>query len=94
VTGRVEPGEAVTVEFEYTSGAHALKMSRAALRVNGQEASVDEHGGITGASNQGNQYHLAAPKEIPAGAKLELVASVASWGGNDSAGTVWLAKGD
>ncbi len=94
VTAQVRAGEALTVEFEYTGGAHGLKTSRAALLVNGQEASVDEHGGWTGASNQGNQYHLAAPKEIPAGAKLELVAAVASSGGNDSAGTVWLARGD
>ncbi|MBM3475398.1 MAG: hypothetical protein FJX75_19210 [Armatimonadetes bacterium] len=92
LTGKVKPGESATVEFEYTSGAHALRISRVALLVNGQEVAVDEHDGITGASNQGNRYHVTAPKEVAPDAEIEVVASARSWGGNDSAGTIWLAR--
>ena len=90
LTPHVKAGQRLSIEFEYTNGAHALRISRVALMANGTEVARDEHAGMTGAANQGNTYELIVPEAIPADAKIELVASVASWGGNDSAGIVWL----
>jgi len=90
LTGKLPAGAQAIVEFEYTGGAHALRISRVALLTNGVEASSNQHAGLTGAANQGNRYELTVPADLAPATKLEIAASVASWGGNDSAGTVWL----
>lgn len=90
LTGKLSPGGKAIVEFEYTGGAHALRISRVALLTKGVEASSDQHSGLTGAADQGNRYELTVPADLAPATQVEMVASVASWGGNDSAGTVWL----
>jgi len=88
----VQPGQ-ISIEWDYTRGAHALTIGRTALLVDGEEVSVDEHAGNTGASDRGNVYHLTLD-ELREGAKYEIVADVASRGGTDSRGDVWLLLGE
>jgi hypothetical protein len=77
-------------EWSYTRGAHALKMADNQLVANGQVVAEDKHQGHTGASNSGNLFTLKLPQYDPA-AKYELVATIASSGGTDSNGEVWMS---
>lgn len=82
------PGE-VSVEFEYTRGAHGLIITRAALLADGKEVASDAHRGWAGSGRTDNTYHLALD-EFREGVTWEIVAEVSSRGGTDSRGDVWL----
>ncbi len=82
------PGE-VSVEWEYTDGAHGLVISRTALMVDGEEVSADAHRGWAGSGSRNNTYHLALD-DYREDATCEIVAEVSSRGGTDSRGDVWL----
>jgi len=81
----------LTVEWEYTRGAHALAILATQVVCAGKVIAEDRHSGITGAAHQGNTYRLDV-KGIRAGAPLELLGETASRGGTDSHGTVWLLR--
>lgn len=85
-----EPGT-YRFEFSYTRGAHALKIEKVQLLVDGQVVSEDSHPGITGASHSGNVYTLKLDKFEP-GKKYELATVIASSGGDDSNGDIWMSK--
>jgi hypothetical protein len=85
-----EPGT-YRFEFSYTRGAHALKIEKVQLLADGQVVSEDAHHGITGASNSGNVYVLKLDKFGP-GKKYELATVIASSGGDDSNGDIWMSK--
>ena len=93
VTAQLTKPGAISIEWDYTRGAHALTISRTALLADGGEISVDEHAGNSGASDRGNVYYLTLDA-LREGAKYEIVADVASRGGTDSRGDVWLILGE
>ena len=69
----------------------ALKIDKGQLLEDGQVLSEDVHSGITGAANAGNIYLLKLDK-VEAGKKYELAAMIASSGGNDSNGDIWMSR--
>ncbi len=73
--------------WQYTRGAHALRLQRNVLLCNGQPVAEDVHDGFTGASDSANTYVLTVEQFQP-GAKYELVATIAGHGGSDSYGEV------
>lgn len=77
-------------EWDYTSGAHALGITDCQLVANGRVVADDKHKAWTGASDNANVYTLTLPQYDPA-AKYELAATIASQGGTDSSGDVWLS---
>ncbi len=81
----------IEVEWQYTGGAHALKIAKTQLLREGQMVAEDVHPGFTGGSTSGNVYRLEVKGFTP-GAKYQIAGDVASWGGTDSNGTVWLVK--
>ena len=85
-----EPGT-YRFEFSYARGAHALSIEKTQLLKDGQVVSEDAHKGITGGSNSGNVYVLKLDQVEP-GKKYELAATVASWGGKDSYGDIWVSR--
>lgn len=85
-----EPGT-YRFEFSYTRGAHALKIEKLQLLADGKVVADDVHSGITGAANNGNVYVLRLDQAEP-GKKYELAATVASSGGNDSIGDIWMSR--
>ena len=93
VTAQLTRPGAFSIEWDYTDGAHALTISRTALLADGEIIASDEHAGNTGASDRGNVYHLTLD-ELREGVTYEIVASVASRGGTDSRGDVWLIADD
>ena len=78
------------LEFEYTRGAHGLNMREVRLLANGQVVAQDQHAGWAGGGSRGNVFTLTLAQHDPQ-AKYELVAAIASAGGTDSHGDVWLS---
>lgn len=85
-----EPGS-YRFEFSYARGAHALKIEKLQLLADGKVLAEDVHSGITGAANNRNVYVLKLD-QIEPGKKYELAATVASSGGNDSFGDIWMSR--
>ncbi|MEA3400045.1 MAG: beta-N-acetylhexosaminidase [Armatimonadota bacterium] len=83
-----EPGELV-VEWEYTRGAHGVNIQRAALLADGEVVSEDEHHGWAGGGSHDNLYRLSLD-EVDPEATYTIVGELASRGGTDSRGDVWL----
>lgn len=79
------------LEWEYTRGAHGLRIYAVRLLRDGEVVSQDEHEGWAGAGSHQNVYTLELDAVEP-DAKYELAADVASSGGTDSHGTVWLLR--
>lgn len=73
--------------WQYTHGAHALRLRRNALLCNGQPVAEDVHEATTGASDMNNTYTLSLEQFEP-GARYELVATISGHGGTDSYGEV------
>lgn len=90
ITPFIKAAGTYTFEWSYTAGAHALKVRDNQLVANGQVVAEDVHPGITGGSNSGNVFTLKLP-QYEADARYELVATIASWGGTDSNGEVWMS---
>lgn len=88
----LQTGE-VRVEWQYTRGAHGLRIARTALRLGDREVAVDEHSGWAGAGSHDNLYRLRL-EAVEAGGAYELVGRVAPHGGTDSRGEVWLIVED
>jgi len=82
------PGE-ITIEWEYVRGAHGVNIRRTALLVDGEPVAADEHGGWAGGGSHDNLYSLRIDRVTP-GATYEVVGEIASSGGTDSCGDVWL----
>lgn len=85
-----EPGT-YRFEFGYARGSHALGLEKVQLLKDGQSVTEDVHTGITGAMNSGNVYVLKLDQAEP-GHKYELAATIASKGGNDSYGDIWMSR--
>lgn len=83
------PGRYV-VEFEYTRGAHGLRMQDVRLLMNGEIVARDAHSGWAGGGSRGNVFILKVDKYEP-GRKYELVVTAASSGGTDSRGELWMS---
>jgi hypothetical protein len=77
------------VEWQYTRGAHGCDLTGTRLLCNGAVVAQDTHRGWTGAGTRGNAYRLEL-KEYEADAKYEVEGDLASNGGTDSRGEVWL----
>lgn len=92
VTAQITAPGTYVIEWEYTRGAHGLTINRTALLADGEPVAVDEHAGWTGAGSRDNLYHLRVD-EVRPGARYEVVGTVASRGGTDSRGDVWLITG-
>jgi hypothetical protein len=84
------PGE-YQVEFQYERGAHGLSPHGVQLLADGKPVASDTHAGWTGAGSRGNVYTLKLPAYDPA-ARYEVTCEVASAGGTDSLGTIWLVR--
>ncbi len=82
------PG-ALSVEWEYRRGAHGVRIARTALLANGERVSVDEHQGWAGSGSHDNLYHLRLERYDP-NVTYEIEGELASSGGTDSYGDVWL----
>ncbi len=80
---------ALVVDWQYTRGAHGLVITDTKLLRNGQQVAVDTHRGWAGAGSSGNTYRLTLDAVDPT-ATYELAGTVASHGGTDSRGEVWL----
>lgn len=92
VTKNVTDAGKVTVNFEYTEGAHGIDIAWAALLEDGKEISRDTHEGFTGGQPRKPAYTLDAPALKP-GAKYTLRAQIAGSAGSDSHGNVfWHLK--
>ncbi|MBU0610826.1 MAG: family 20 glycosylhydrolase [Armatimonadetes bacterium] len=91
ITPFIKSAGTYRLEWSYTRGAHALAMWNNQLLANGQVVAEDNHRGHTGASNGGNIFVLKLP-QYDSNAKVELVATIASKGGTDSHGEVWMSK--
>jgi len=79
----------IEVSWEYKSGAHGLWISASRLRCDGKVISEDHHPGWAGSGTHNNTYRLAV-KAIKSGAVCEIEGDVASSGGRDSRGEVWM----
>lgn len=96
-TLRFDAGAAVTqpgpfeVEWEYTRGAHGVRIASTRLLRNGEVVSEDVHSGWAGSGSRGNVYRLELAEHDPA-ARYEIVGELASSGGTDSRGIVWLVR--
>jgi len=90
VSGVLKEAGTYRFEFSYTTGAHALGIEKVQLLKDGHVVTEDVHTGITGASNVGNVFVLKVD-QVAAGAKYELATVVASKGGNDSNGDIWMS---
>ncbi len=78
------------VTFEYSRGAHALKIDSVALLENGAEIARETHAGFSGSEHRNPVYVLKVPARKP-GATYLLQARVAGEGGTDSSGAVsWV----
>lgn len=77
------------VEWQYTRGAHGCDLRGARLLCDGKVVAEDAHRGWTGAGDRENAYRLEL-KEYRPGAKYEVEGDLASNGGTDSRGEVWL----
>lgn len=91
VTAHIKQAGAWQVEWQYDRGAHGLVIHKVSLLENGQVISEDSHRGWAGSGSNGNVYDIRLP-EYHADAKYELVAEIASSGGTDSSGTIWLIR--
>ncbi|MCC7493981.1 MAG: family 20 glycosylhydrolase [Fimbriimonadaceae bacterium] len=83
---------AARVEFEYLRGAHGLVIQAARLQRGAVAGPEDRHRGWAGSGSSGNLFSLTVPPG--AATPLELLAEVASSGGTDSQGEVWLLLDD
>jgi hypothetical protein len=81
------------IELDYTRGAHGVTLKGVKLLRNGEAVADDRHQGWTGAGTRDNIYALNVTTIDP-DAKYEVVCEVASSGGTDSYGEVWLVVGD
>jgi len=88
-TKLIKANGTIQLEWEYTRGAHALGIERNRLLQDGEVVAEDAHNGWTGAGHSNNVYTLRL-EGYKADAKYEIVADVASRGGTDSRGTLWL----
>lgn len=79
------------VEWEYTRGAHGLAIQKTQLVCEGKVVSEDAHPGWAGGGSHGNVYTLRLSGHKP-DAKYQIVGEVASRGGVDSNGIVWLIR--
>jgi len=89
VTGRLPADGAFDVEWEYDRGAHGLNIRATKLLRDGEPIAEDVHGGWAGSGSSGTVYRFEAGP-IAAEGKYEIQGEVASSGGSDSRGTVWL----
>jgi len=86
-----EPGE-LAIQWEYTRGAHGVRIQRAELLVNGEKVAEDVHPGWAGSGSRDNSYVLSLEQFVP-GAKYEIVGWLESSGGTNSYGDIWLKTG-
>ena len=92
VTAKVTAAGKVTVNFEYTDGAHGIDIAWAALLEDGREISRDTHDGFTGGNPRKPAYTLNVPAP-KSGARYTLRAEIRGDGGTDSRGNVlWNFK--
>jgi hypothetical protein len=84
------PGE-YQVEFQYDRGAHGMTLRGVQLLADGQPVASDTHSGWAGGGSNGNVYTLKLAEYDPA-ARYEVACDIASAGGTDSFGTIWLVR--
>lgn len=77
------------LEWEYTQGAHGLAIKGVRLLLDGRQVAEDIHRGYAGAGTNANVYDLKLDT-YKLGGRYEVVATVASNGGIDSSGDIWL----
>ena len=93
ITGKLPSDrESIDVIFQYTTGQHRMDIRKVSLVADGKTVASDAHKGSTGSTHKDNTYRLRLPKEISTAAKIELVAEVRTVGGNDSNGTITIAR--
>lgn len=93
ITQHVKAAGPLTVEWEYTAGAHGVSLLSTTLLADGKPVATDTHAGWTGAGSHGNVYVLDLREHDPKG-KYEIVGAMKSAGGANSYGDVWLAVGE
>lgn len=89
VTSIINQSGTWVAHFQYTSGSHALQISRAALDDGTTTLDSDQHAGWTGIINYDNRYYLRVPTLA---SQLNFTATVNSAGGTDSNGTLTFAR--
>jgi hypothetical protein len=89
VTNLVKGPGTLQVEWQYTRGAHGCDLTATRLLCDGKVVAEDTHRGWTGAGDRDNAYRLEL-KDYRPGAKYEVEGDLASNGGTDSTGEVWL----
>ncbi len=82
---------AFDLEWEYTKGAHGLSIKATRLSCDGTVVFEDVHDGWAGGGSHNHVYRLELKAYDPK-AKYEITGEVASAGGTESAGTVWLIR--
>ncbi|MBI3922381.1 MAG: family 20 glycosylhydrolase, partial [Armatimonadetes bacterium] len=93
ITPQLKKAGPITVEWEYTAGAHGVTLLSTTLLADGKPVVNDEHGGWTGSGSHDNAYLLDL-KEYDPKAKYEVVGHMKSSGGTDTNGNVWLIVGE
>lgn len=91
VSGAIKDAGEYDLAFQYTGGAHRLDIAWTALLVNGKVIDRDQHEGVTGSQSKANIYRVKVDS-LPAGAKVEITASIRSDGGADSNGEIFVSK--
>ncbi len=89
ISAHVRAAGELSVEWQYTRGAHGVRIARTELWVNGQKVAEDVHQGWAGSGSHNNIYTLTLERFVP-GARYELVGWLQSSGGTDSRGDIWL----
>ncbi len=89
ITERLTCAGELSVEWQYTRGPHGVHIRRTTLLADGEPVSVDEHEGWAGAGSRDNVYRLRLDA-YDTDATYEVEGELASSGGTNSYGDVWL----
>ncbi len=89
ITERLTRAGELEVEWQYARGPHGVHIYRTTLLADGEPVSVDEHEGWAGAGSRDNVYRLQL-EDYDADATYEIEGELASSGGTNSYGDVWL----
>jgi len=93
VVARLAEIREVSVSWEYRRGAHGLAIRSCRLMCDGRTVAEDRHSGWAGAGTHDNVYGLKWKTPVT-GRNWTIAADVASHGGRDSFGDVWLIVPD
>lgn len=91
VSEYLESSGEYNIGFLYSTGSHGLDIYEVTLLVDGEVFSNDTHRGFTGWQNKYNNYIIKSP-EFKHGVSYQLRMKVASSGGTDSYGSIYISS--